>query len=84
MGDGTGCDNMTAIIVKFKPALFELPTPEASQVTESNNVEIKNARKRSLNSSEQAEAEALVEPSDKRQKIEDDLTSAAVVDTSTT
>lgn len=82
MGDGTGCDNMTAIIVKFKPTLFELPTPATSQVSESNSVGI-SSRKRSLDSSDQAEAEALVEPSDKRKKIEDDLTPAAV-DTSTT
>ncbi len=80
MGDGTGCDNMTAIIVKFKPSLFELPTPP-SQV--SNSIETSHSqRKRSLERDNQAEAEALVEPSDKRQKIEDDLTPAAV-DTST-
>lgn len=24
-GDGTGCDNMTAVIVKFKPAIHEQP-----------------------------------------------------------
>lgn len=26
LGDGTGCDNMTAVIVRFKPAILELPT----------------------------------------------------------
>lgn len=83
MGDGTGCDNMTAIIVKFKPSLFELPA--TSQVSESKTVEIPKSRKRSLEpvDDDQAEAEALVEPSDKRAKIEDDLTPAAV-DTSST
>lgn len=25
MGDGTGCDNMTAVIVRFKPALYQRP-----------------------------------------------------------
>lgn len=80
MGDGTGCDNMTAIIVKFKPTLFDLPA--ASQVSDSNSVGVPPSRKRSLEADNQAEAEALVEPSDKRQKIEDDLTPAAV-DTST-
>lgn len=25
MGDGTGCDNMTAVIVRFKPALHQRP-----------------------------------------------------------
>jgi hypothetical protein len=83
MGDGTGCDNMTAIIIKFKPALFELPTPATSQVTETNNVEVSNSRKRTHEADDQAEAEALVETSEKRAKIEDDLTPAAV-DTSTT
>lgn len=90
MGDGTGCDNMTAIIVKFKPALKELPTPPAlpeEDVSETNDVtesETNKACKRLLASDDQAEAEALVvEPSEKRQKIEEDLTPSAV-DTSTT
>jgi hypothetical protein len=75
MGDGTGCDNMTAIIVKFKPALLALPAP---QLPESEAESQKSARKRSC---DDGEAEAL--PSnEKRQKIEDDLTPAAV-DTST-
>ncbi|CRL07935.1 CLUMA_CG020971, isoform A [Clunio marinus] len=75
MGDGTGCDNMTAIIVKFKPALFQLPTSANAE----ENVETeKVSRKRSL---EDGEAEALP-TTEKRQKIEDDLTPAAV-DTST-
>lgn len=26
LGDGTGCDNMTAVIVRFKPTVLELPT----------------------------------------------------------
>ncbi|KAI8128974.1 putative protein phosphatase [Lucilia cuprina] len=26
LGDGTGCDNMTAVIVRFKPSILELPT----------------------------------------------------------
>lgn len=25
MGDGTGCDNMTAVIVRFKPTLYQRP-----------------------------------------------------------
>lgn len=36
MGDGTGCDNMTAIIVKFKPNLKKRsmsPEPESSKTT---------------------------------------------------
>lgn len=76
IGDGTGCDNMTAIIVKFKPALFDLPAPSTAKANEEPQ---KAARKRSCDA---GEAEAL--PSaEKRQKIEDDLTPAAAVDTST-
>ena len=26
LGDGTGCDNMTAVIVRFKPSILDLPT----------------------------------------------------------
>lgn len=77
MGDGTGCDNMTAIIVKFKPALLALPAP---QLPDSEAESQRQTRKRSCDDGE-AEAEALPS-SEKRQKIEDDLTPAAV-DTST-
>lgn len=75
IGDGTGCDNMTAIIIKFKPDLFELPAP---QIAEANAEPQKMSRKRSC----EGEAEPL-QNSDKKQKIEDDLTPAAV-DTSST
>ena len=69
---------MTAIIVKFKPALFDLPaSPVASEIAEPQQ---KQSRKRSCDDGE-AEAEA-VQSEGKRQKIEDDLTPAAV-DTST-
>lgn len=75
IGDGTGCDNMTAIIVKFKPALYELPV---AQNAEASAEPQKQSRKRSCDG---GEAEAM--PAEgKRQKIEDDLTQAAV-DTST-
>lgn len=78
---------MTAIIVKFMPALKELSPPPASEVSDSNVVtesETAKACKRLMpaDEAEEAEAEALVEPSEKRQKIEEDLTHAAV-DTST-
>lgn len=77
---------MTAIIVKFMPALKELSPPPASEVSDTNVVtesETAKACKRLISTDDQAEAEALVEPREKRQKIEDDLTPAAVVDTST-
>jgi hypothetical protein len=67
---------MTGIIVKFKPTLFELPTTTG---TESSAVTQKIARKRSA---DDGEADAAVAPIEKKQKIEDDLTPAAV-DTST-
>lgn len=36
MGDGTGCDNMTAVIVQFKPALLEQETTSVNDVTSSS------------------------------------------------
>lgn len=69
---------MTAIIVKFQPALFSLPPSRAAEAVGEPQ---KSARKRSGGEAEvDAEAEAV--PAEKRQKIEDDLTPAAV-DTST-
>lgn len=66
---------MTAIIVKFKPALFE---SSAGNNAEAAAQPLKQSRKRSI---EDGEAEA-VSTAEKRQKIEDDLSPAAV-DTST-
>lgn len=66
---------MTAIIVKFKPALFSLPAGNNAEATAEPQ---KQSRKRSC---EDGEAEA-VETAEKRRKIEDDLSPAAV-DTST-
>jgi hypothetical protein len=68
---------MTAIIVKFKPDLYDLPAPQAAPAIAEPQ---KQSRKRSCDDGE-AEAEALP-AAEKRQKIEDDLTPAAV-DTST-
>lgn len=77
---------MTAIIVKFMPALKELSPPPASEVSNSNvvtEIETAKACKRLISTDDQAEAEA-VEPTEKRQKIEEDLTlTPAAVDTST-
>lgn len=74
LGDGTGCDNMTAIIVKFKPDLFQLP---GSKDAVSNSEAECVAHKRTHDS----DAEGIVEPSDKKQKLDDDLT-PSTVDTS--
>lgn len=67
---------MTAIIVKFKPGIFELP--ESQSAAEHSETQQQQSRKRSCDDGE-AEAKPKAE---KRQKIEDDLTPAAV-DTST-
>lgn len=32
MGDGTGCDNMTALIVRFKPALYQCNTADSVSI----------------------------------------------------
>lgn len=38
MGDGTGCDNMTAVIIQFKPDLLQLEsTLVADDVTSSSS-----------------------------------------------
>jgi hypothetical protein len=66
---------MTAIIVKFKPALFELPAP---QTAEANAEPQKASRKRSCD----GEAEAVPQP-EKKQKIEEEDLTQAAVDTST-
>lgn len=34
LGDGTGCDNMTAVIVRFKPSILKLPTKISANETE--------------------------------------------------
>ncbi|XP_005179075.1 probable protein phosphatase CG10417 [Musca domestica] len=34
LGDGTGCDNMTAVIVRFKPQILDLPTKIDPKETE--------------------------------------------------
>jgi protein phosphatase 1G len=73
LGDGTGCDNMTAIIVKFKPTLFKLPVQKDVSNSEAECV----AHKRALETDDVTDSEH----SEKKQKIEDDLT-PSTVDTS--
>ncbi|CAG9807593.1 unnamed protein product [Chironomus riparius] len=74
LGDGTGCDNMTAIIVKFKPTLFKLPT---AQKDVSNSEAECIAHKRA----HEEDGVADKEHTDKKQKLDDDLT-PSTVDTS--
>lgn len=63
MGDGTGCDNMTAIIVRFKDGV----------IAEAARVAADGAKKRA------AEDEPSQEQQDsKRQKVDDPLSSSVV------
>lgn len=72
MGDGTGCDNMTAIIVQFKPELFDLPTPNIDKPSLKRHFETEESE---LCAEEQCK---------KKAKIDDDLTPSAAVDMSKT
>lgn len=63
MGDGTGCDNMTAIIVRFKDGVVS----DVGQHT--NNVE---SKKRAADDSSDDIQDS------KRQKIDDPLSSSVV------
>lgn len=79
LGDGTGCDNMTAIIVKFKPEIFKLPvtsSPDANEAAQNTQA------KRSLAEDDSEQSEAIAAAPQKKLKLDDDLTPAAV-DTST-
>lgn len=73
LGDGTGCDNMTAIIVKFKPTLFKLPVQKDASNSEAECV----AQKRAHEDNEVSD----IEHKEKKQKLDDDLT-PSTVDTS--
>lgn len=79
MGDGTGCDNMTAIIIKFKPEIFSL---KMSPMICSNEKAQTIQNKRGC-PDESSESEANAAPK-KKGKLDDDLaTTPAAVDTST-
>uniref|UniRef100_A0A1B0AMH1 protein-serine/threonine phosphatase n=1 Tax=Glossina palpalis gambiensis TaxID=67801 RepID=A0A1B0AMH1_9MUSC len=63
MGDGTGCDNMTAVIVRFKPALLELPTKINANETE----DVLQARQQQQEQQQkQSEAESTAKKVQKR------------------
>lgn len=73
---------MTAIIVKFKKTLFDLPT--STNETASNVCSDKVVRKR-LHEADSVECDSGVEPkpTDKKQKIEEELpTPSTTVETS--
>lgn len=66
MGDGTGCDNMTAIIVRFKDGVISDVGEHTSNVDASK----KRAAEEEPSLDEQQES--------KRQKIDDPLSSSVV------
>ncbi|XP_055373964.1 probable protein phosphatase CG10417 [Condylostylus longicornis] len=81
LGDGTGCDNMTAIIIRFKPTIFELSTKLNPDET------ILNEEKKVSDSEKPAESTSETEdkpPKTKKRSISptssdnSDLTSTAV------
>ncbi|KAG5673705.1 putative protein phosphatase 2C 61 [Polypedilum vanderplanki] len=67
LGDGTGCDNMTAIIVKFKDTIFKKgPAKVTCKRTFENENEVQSTES---------------EPCDKKQKIDEEI-APSTVDTS--
>lgn len=66
MGDGTGCDNMTAIIVRFKDGVISDVAQHTSQAEGAK----KRAAEEEHNEEEQQES--------KRQKVDDTLSSSVV------
>lgn len=66
MGDGTGCDNMTAIIVRFKSGLIA----EVGQVSSNGEGSKKRAAEEEPSTEEQQDS--------KRQKVDDPLSSSVV------
>ena len=84
MGDGTGCDNMTAIIVQFKPKYFEvMESIPGVQATDAQITEEIISRKRLPEEEEESDLTEVIEY--KRQKVaEDDQDmTPSTVDTST-
>ena len=75
MGDGTGCDNMTAVIAKIKPNAFSNHKDTAEQSeTKVEQVETKvNEGKRPAEN----EQDKSPEPQAKKAKIDNDSTEAA-------
>ncbi|XP_049866905.1 uncharacterized protein LOC126367438 isoform X2 [Pectinophora gossypiella] len=65
MGDGTGCDNMTAIIVRFKDGLI-------ADVGQLSNVEVSKKRVAEEEPSSEEQQDS------KRQKVDDPLSSSVV------
>ena len=73
MGDGTGCDNMTAVIAKIKPNAFS--NHKEAEQSEKTKVELEtvNEGKRPAEN----EQDKIPEPQAKKAKIDNDSTEAA-------
>lgn len=72
VGDGTGCDNMTAVIVQFKPALVAKFETTAS-VANDNAVDVTTtsaAKKRSASPTTESESQNKRIKTDDRNEVE--------------
>merc|ERR1712032_404523 len=67
MGDGTGCDNMTAVIVKFRPGFVTVMNVITNGSTNGSNAAEGNGRKK----------EEEEEPVAKRQKLDCDASESS-------
>ena len=67
MGDGTGCDNMTAVIVKFKPGFVTVKNVITNGSTNGSNAAEGNGSKK----------EEEEEPVAKRQKLDCDASESS-------
>ena len=71
MGDGTGCDNMTAVIVKFKPGFITVKNIITNGSTVSSNG---GSKEQLVNNGSQVREE---EPASKRQKLDCDASESS-------
>ena len=67
MGDGTGCDNMTAVIVKFKPGFVTVKNVITNGSTNGSKAAENNGSKK----------EEVEEPVAKRQKLDCDASKSS-------
>lgn len=72
LGDGTGCDNMTAVIVKFKSSLTSSSSAEESKSAKRPNPSTTEEDSSSANKDSEATAEEGKEPASKKSKIEEE------------
>ena len=71
MGDGTGCDNMTCIIVRFLPALATLSAPLPSEETAHLTGETPATEETATNDTEKTHHAAARDSEDTARSLED-------------